>query len=212
MAKRVAITGLGPVTPIGVGRDDLARALIEGKCGVGPLDDTIEHHLVLTHFGAQIGDWDPGRWLDTRQQRRLARNAQFAVVAAGSALEDAGIDLHSDLELARRCGTILGTCAELEWVYREVLKLYNDPKGYKSVAPLTVTCSFPDAPAGQAAIVTGARGANLAVSTACSSSNNAMGYALSMIRLGMLDLCLTGGSEAPLQASTLAARAIHQKR
>ncbi len=203
--RRVVITGIGPVTPIGIGRDAVAAALVEGRCGVGPLDDSIDHQRVRTHFGAQIGDWDPSPWLDQRQRRRLARNAQFAVVAATLALDDAGLDLCADLELARRCGTILGTCAELEWVYKGVLDLYQHPRGLKGVAPLTVTCAFPDAPAGQAAIVTGARGANMAVSTACSSANNAMGYAFSLIRLGMLDLCVTGGTEAPLQAATLGA-------
>lgn len=203
--RRVVITGIGPVTPIGIGRVAYRKSLQNGVSGVGRFDDAIDHAGLLTHFGAQVRDWDPSCWLNRKQIRRLSRNCQFGVVAAMLALDDAGLDLHADEELARGCGTILGTCAELEWVYKAYWNFKTHPRRLKGVNPMTVTCAFPDATAGQVGIATGARGANMALSTACSSSNNAMGYALSLIRSGMLDVCITGGTEAPLQGGTMAA-------
>ena len=203
-SRRVVITGVGPVTPIGIGRAVYRQSLEDGVSGVRRFDENVDHGGLWTHFGAQVKGWDPSPWLNKKQIRRLSRNCQFGVVAATLALQDSGLDLHGDEELARQCGTILGTCAELEWVYKGFWNLKTHPRRLKGVNPMTVTCAFPDATAGQVGIATGARGANMALSTACSSSNNAMGYALSLIRSGVLDICITGGTEAPLQAGTLA--------
>ena len=203
--RRVVITGIGPVTPIGIGCKAVATSLRQGRSGVARFEPNVDHEGLKVDFGAQVKRWDPSPWLNARETRRLSRNSQFAVVATRRALEDSGLDLHADEALARRTGTILGTSAEFEWIYEGIVAFKTNPRGARAVNPLTATNAFPDAPAAHVALAHGAKGPNLAVSSACSSSLSAVGYSLDLIRTGRLDAVISGGSEVPLTPNTLLA-------
>ncbi|MCF6157780.1 MAG: beta-ketoacyl-[acyl-carrier-protein] synthase II [wastewater metagenome] len=190
--RRVVITGLGAVTPLGLEKNQLWTALCEGKSGVKPITcfDTSDFDV---HFGGEVSGFDPGKWFDVKEIRRLERFTQFAVVAAIYAIEDAGLKL--DRCDSTRVGVVIGSgmggLQELEVQHTVLLK-----KGPSRVSPFMIPKLMVNAASAQIAIRFGLKGPNYALVTACTTGLNAIGEAMRIIQRGDADIMITGSSEA----------------
>jgi 3-oxoacyl-[acyl-carrier-protein] synthase II len=200
MGPRVVITGLGAVTSLGVGVDALWDAVAAGRSGIRALT-RFDATAYTSRIGAQVDDFDPTPWLDKREVRRMDRFVQFAAVSALMAIRDAGLDLAAtDLD---RVGVVMGTgIGGMETLTEEFATLTN--RGPGRVSPLFIPKMIANMAAGQVAILTGARGPNTTLVTACASSAHAVGEALRLIQRGDADVMITGGSEAAFIPLTFA--------
>lgn len=199
--RRVVVTGLGAVSPLGVGVDRFWDGLIEGRSGVGMVThfDTTGFDV---RFGGQCRDFVAEDHIDRRTIKRLDRFSQFALVAAHEALRQSGLTI--DERNAHRVGVILGSgiggLQELEEQHSRLVT-----KGPGKVSAFTIPKLMVNAASGNISMELGARGVSSAVVTACASAANAMGDALHAIRVNMADAVITGGSEAALTPLGLAA-------
>ncbi|MCB1406727.1 MAG: beta-ACP synthase, partial [Rhodobacteraceae bacterium] len=190
--RRVAITGVGSVNALALNVPDTLAAMTEGRIGIGPLDIPDRDRLTI-RIGAQVRDW-PAETLFSRQELVLFdRATQFAMTAGAEAVAQAGLSLSEAGSL--RAGVVMGTAGggytTIDDSYRAVY-----PQGKNRVHPFTIPRLMHNAPAAHLAMRHGLRGPAFTVSTACASSNHAMGQAFQMIRMGLADVMLTGGSEA----------------
>ncbi len=190
--KRVVITGLGAITPLGNTVRETWESLIAGQSGVAPIThfDTTDF---LTRFAAEVKGFDPVVHLGAKLARRVDRFTQFAIVATKQAIEHARLAI---TEANRdRIGAIIGSGIGGIGTILDELRKFID-RGPRWVSPFTVPMMLPDTAAGQVAISFGLRGPNMAVVTACASSTNAIGEASEMIRRGDADVMVAGGAEA----------------
>jgi 3-oxoacyl-[acyl-carrier-protein] synthase II len=155
-------------------------------------------------FACQVNDFDPARYLDYKEARRMARYTQFAVAAAGEALRDAGLKIAPDE--APRVGVNIGSAIGGAEAFVEAV-LTNLNKGPRRVSPFAVPMLMANGAAGQVAISYGAQGPNFALVSACATGTNAVGEAWEIIRRGDADVMITGGSEAPIIPMAFAALA-----
>jgi nodulation protein E len=193
--RRVVITGAGTVNPLGLDVGSTYAALADGRCAIGPLDITDAGRLSVS-IGAQIRGFDASAHFSPREMAMLDPFAQYALVAGRAALAQAGFDLRAATAGAR-AGVVLGTAGgglgTMNDAYRAV---YSE--GKNRVPPLTVPRLMGSAAASHISMALGLMGPSFAVSSACASSNHAMGLAVQMLRAGAADIMLTGGSEAML--------------
>lgn len=192
MRKRVVITGLGCISPLGNDVESTWKALLDGVSGV----DYITHYNPAnykTHFAAEVKGFDGAALFGSREARRMDRYAQFALASTEQALQDSGIQLS---EVDRdRFGVIIGSgIGGLGTLFEQVQVFFE--KGPMRVSPFLVPMMIPDSAAGLIAIHYGLRGPNLAVVTACATGTNAIGEAAEVIRRGNADVMVAGGSEA----------------
>lgn len=190
--RRVVITGVGAVTPIGLGKNEFWEALEEGKNGVGyiSLFDASSH---VTKIAAEVKNFDPEIWLDKKEARRTDRVLHFAAAAADMVIEDAALDVDSlDKNMfGVYIGSGEGGISTLEDNFHALIE-----KGPNRVSPFMVPMMITNMPAAYVAIRCQAKGPNMAVVTACASSLNSMGEAFNCIVRGDADVILTGGAEA----------------
>ncbi len=190
--RRVVITGAGTVNALGHDVPATWAAMQAGRCGIAPLDIPDVDRLTV-RIGGQVRGWDAADHLDRVALSSADRFAQFALVSAAQALAQSGLVVGEGLD----CGVILGTAGgglqTLDDSYRAVYA-----EGKSRVHPLTVPRLMQNAGASHVSMAHGIRGPVFTVSTACASSNHAMGLAFQMIRSGALRAVLTGGSEAML--------------
>jgi len=189
--RRVVITGLGAVTPVGIGVPAYWDAICAGRPGVGPLT-LVDPTLVPSKVGAQCLDFDPKAALGPKEARRLDRATQFALTSALEAWQDAGIENGVDKDMtgvafATGIGGI-GSLLASDKVLRE--------KGPNRVSPFTVPQLMPNAAAGAIAMRLGLRGPNFCTTTACAASNHALGLAFQCVRSGEAEAMVAGGSES----------------
>jgi 3-oxoacyl-[acyl-carrier-protein] synthase II len=199
-ARRVAVTGLGVVTPIGQSTAELTASLMTGRSGIRRLEAALSG-AERTSIGAPV-EFDAAARFDAPRLRLLDRVSQFALTAAAQALDDARLDWGA--ESRERCGVSVG-CAmggalAMEAGYRTV---YRD--GSDRLNPYTVVAAMNTAPASWLSIEHGLLGPSLTYSTACSSSAVALGEALRRIRSGDVDVMIAGGTETPLTYGVLRA-------
>jgi len=194
MRKRVVITGLGCVSPVGNSVEETWVALLAGKSGAGPIThfDASEHK---TQFAAEVKGFDGVGLFGTREARKMDRFVQLALASTLEALQQA--DLKIDDENRDRVGILIGsgiggiiTLLEQADVLRE--------RGPGRVSPFLIPMMISDSAAGMIAILIGARGPNMAIATACASGTNAVGEAAEIIRRGAADVMIAGGTEAAL--------------
>ena len=200
--RRVVITGLGCITSLGETADELFGNLCAGKSGVSLIErfDVSEYPV---KFGGEIKNFDPCKYIDHREAKRLDRFSQFAVAAAVVAVEDCGIDFHANEELSLRSGTLVGTgIGGLKEIEEQHVRLLD--KGPSKVSPFCVPKLMANAASGSVSIQCGLRGPNMCVVTACASAAHSMGEAYRMIKYGHADVMVTGGSEAALTPIGLA--------
>jgi len=195
MDRRVVVTGLGPLTPIGTGKAAFWEALCAGRSGVRRVDDRIDLSGIDVRIGAPVVNFDPLDHMDRRRARRIDRAAQFALVATRLALIDAGLKPR-DLE-PERVGVVVGTgIGGLQTIEETFATLVES--GPRRVSPFFIPRLMPNAIAGEIAIEYGLRGPNFGVVSACASAAHAIGMAGELIRSGLLDCAVAGGSEAAL--------------
>lgn len=194
MKKRVVVTGIGAITPIGTGKDEYFNALRNGKVGIDMIEsfDTTDF---VTKIAGEVKDFDPSLYINKKEAKRMDRFTQFAVSAAKLCLDDSAIDVEkTDMD---RFGVILGSgIGGMETLEKEHQKLLE--KGPKRVSPLLIPMMIVNMCSGQVAMTFGCKGPNTTVVTACASSTNAMGDAFKMIERGDANLMLTGGTEASI--------------
>lgn len=194
MNRRVVVTGLGAVTSLSCKVDDLWKRLLGGESGVHDIR-AFDTSGFKVKFAGEIHDWSTDGYLPPKEANRLDRFAQFAVVAATDAVNDAGINLEGEDPF--RCGVILGSGVgglhEIETQHTRLLE-----KGPDKISAFTIPKLMINAASGQVSIRFGLRGPNTAVATACASATNAIGDAFKAIQYDDADVMLTGGSEAPI--------------
>ncbi|MEE9217079.1 MAG: beta-ketoacyl-ACP synthase II [Anaerolineales bacterium] len=190
--KRVVITGLGALSPLGNTVKDTWDSILESRSGIGPITHFDAGNL-LTRFAGEVKGFDPVAELGHKLARRLDRVTQMTVVATKQALDHAKFKI---TEANRdRIGAIIGTGVGGISTIIDQVKQYLE-KGPRWVSPFVVPMMIPDAPGGQIAISFGMRGPNYALVTACASGTNAIGEATEIIRRGAADAMIAGGSEA----------------
>ncbi|HUT87464.1 MAG TPA: beta-ketoacyl synthase N-terminal-like domain-containing protein, partial [Candidatus Heimdallarchaeota archaeon] len=195
MPRRVVVTGVGPITPIGTGKQAFWKALRAGQSGIRRVDDRIDLSGIDVLIGAPIVDFDPLVYMDRRRARRIDRATQFALAATHLAFVDAGLS-PSDLDPERTgviAGTGIGGLETIEATFAILMK-----SGPRRVSPFFVPRLMPNALAGQIAIEYGLRGPNFGVVSACASGAHAIGMAGELVRAGSLDCAVAGGAEAVL--------------
>jgi nodulation protein E len=192
--RRVVITGAGTINPLAHDVVGTFAAFREGRCGIGPLDIRDVDRLAV-QIGAQVRGFDDASHIDRQQISLYDRFTQFAMIAARQAIEQSGIEFRG--ELADRSGVVIGTSGggltTQDDSYRAVYE-----EGKNRVHPLIVPKLMNNAAASHVSIEWNLWGPSFTVATACASSNHAMGLAFQMIRSGMCDVMVTGGSESML--------------
>lgn len=191
--KRVVVTGLGALTPIGNTIDEFWKSLINGESGAAPITH-FDATNFKTRFACEIKNFNPTDFLDRKEARKMDKFTQYAMVASQEAIEDSGLDL--DKEDKGRIGVIWGAgIGGLETFQNEVLD-YARGDGTPRFNPFFIPKMIADMAPGQISIKYGLRGPNFTTVSACASSANAIIDALNYIRLGQADVFVTGGSEA----------------
>ncbi|MCL6610889.1 MAG: beta-ketoacyl-ACP synthase II [Peptococcaceae bacterium] len=200
MGSRVVVTGMSVVSPLGIGLETFWSNLVAGKSGVGPIT-RFQTDGYSTRIGAEVKNFVPEDYIDKKEARRMDRFTQFAVAAAKMALEDAGLDIGSaDRD---RVGVVLGSgiggIETLEEQHKVLLA-----KGPGRVSPFFIPMMIANMGPAQIAITYGLRGCNLITTSACASSNNAIGDSYRLLQRGQLDVVITGGAEAPITPMAMA--------
>jgi 3-oxoacyl-[acyl-carrier-protein] synthase II len=198
--RRVVVTGLGLVSPLGTGTEKTWRALLRGESGIATLT-RFDVTRYSTRFGGEVKDFDPLLFIDRKEVRKMDPFIRFAVAAASLAVEDSGIplgDLQSD-----RAGTYVGSGIGGLGSIEENLKILWE-KGPDRVSPFFLIQTIINEASGQISIRYGAKGPNCANATACSTGTHAIGDSFRMIARGEADIMIAGGTEAPLTPLSLA--------
>jgi len=206
--RRVVITGLGCITALAESVDALFSALCAGKSGISTIE-SFDTSVYPVKFGGEVKNFDPTKYVEYRESKRMDRFTQFAVAATIQAVDDSGIDFSKEDPL--RAGVIIGTgiggIKEIEEQHIRLLK-----KGPRQVSAFTVPKLMGNAASGNIAIRYGLQGPNICVVSACASASHAIGEAFYNIVSGRSDIMITGGSEAALTpiglASFCAARSL----
>ncbi|MBP5232622.1 MAG: beta-ketoacyl-ACP synthase II [Planctomycetes bacterium] len=190
--RRVVITGIGLVSPVGIGTEENWKNIVAGVSGAALFDPT-QHVGFPVHFGCEVKGFDVTKWIEPREARRLDRFVHFAVAASRMAKEDAGLDLEK-LDL-KRCGSVFASgIGGILSVEEQLVKFTQ--KGPSRISPFSVPLLMINAACGQIALDMGFKGLNYATVSACSSANHALGTAFRHIQVGDADLIISGGSEA----------------
>lgn len=192
MKRRVVVTGLGAVTPIGNTVEAFWNSVREGKCGIGPITkfDTTDYKVKLA---AEVNEFTAKDRMDAKAARRMEPFSQYAVAAAKEAFEDAGLDMSQEDPF--RAGVIIGSgIGSLDVIEREYTKITT--KGPGRVNPLMVPLMISNMAAGNVSIALGLRGKCTNVVTACASGTNCIGDALRAIQYGDAEIMLAGGAES----------------
>ncbi|MGN6546763.1 MAG: beta-ketoacyl-ACP synthase II [Aureliella sp.] len=201
MKRRVVITGMGMITPLGKEVCQVWDNILAGRSGIHRLS-LIDPAPFKVQVAGDIPDFDPGTYVDPKDLKRLDRFTLFAMYAGGKAIEDSQLDFAAEDPF--RCGVILGSgIGGLSEIEIQVERLLH--KGPDRVSPLTIPKLMLNAAGGNLSIRYGLRGPNYTVATACASATNAMGDALKTIQYDDADVVVTGGTEAAITAMGLSA-------
>lgn len=194
MKHRVVVTGIGVISPVGIGLDNFWPALLAGKSGISKVH-RFDASRISTQIAGQVEGFEPTDYIEKKESRRMDRNAQFAVATSKMAFEDAQMDLSK--ENLDRVGVIFGSgIGGLETLENQARVLVE--KGPSRISPFFVPMMIPNMASGQIGLTFGLKGPNITTVTACASSNNAIGDAFKLIQRGDADVVVTGGTEAPV--------------
>lgn len=192
--KRVVVTGLGAITPIGVGVENFWNGIKEGKVGIKTIDrfDVTDYKAKVA---GQIDDFNPADYMDVKAAKRMERFCQFAVAAAKEAMEDAGIDMAKEdpYKVGVSVGSGIGSLDAIERDHKKLLE-----KGPGRVNPLLVPLMITNMAAGNVSIALGAKGKSLNVVTACATGTHSIGEAYRSIQCGDADVMIAGGTESAI--------------
>jgi 3-oxoacyl-[acyl-carrier-protein] synthase II len=193
MSRRIAITGLGALTPLGNSVDAYLAGLQAGKSGCGPITK-FDATGFKTTFACEVRDYDPEETIDKKEARRIDPFSQYALTTAHQAITDSGLDLDS-LDKSR-CGVIWGSGIGGFMTFEEEIEAAGRATGVPKYSPFLIPKLITNIAAGHISIRYGFAGVNMATVSACASSNHALIAAADAIRLGRADIMITGGSEA----------------
>lgn len=201
MSKRVVITGIGAVTPLGNDAQTTWENIKNGVSGVGPAT-IFDVEKVDIKIAAEVKGFAPEEFMDKREARRMGRYSQFAVAASQMAVKDSGIQIGEDIpaeQVGVWIGSGIGGLGEFEEQHRKFIE-----KGQRRVNPFTIPMFIPDMAAGQVSIALGAKGINNCSVTACASGANSIGDAFRVIQKGDMEMIIAGGTEATITEMTVA--------
>ena len=201
MTRRVVVTGLGLVTPVGNDVDTTWSALLAGTPGAAPIRK-FDPSKLSVRFACEVKGFDPLLYMDKKEARRYDLFAQFALGAAHQAVTQAGLD--RDAPSPDRTGVVIGSGIGGMQTYEDNCRAYIT-KGPDRVSPFFVPMFIPDIAAGLVSIRYGFKGPNFATVSACASSAHAIGESFNLIRHGLADVMVTGGAEASITGLTVAA-------
>ncbi len=191
--RRVVVTGMGALTPIGNNLQEYWEALVAGVSGAAPITHFNAEHF-KTRFACEVKNFDPKEFLHPKDIRKMDRFTQYAMVTADEAIRDSGLDL--DNIDKSRAGVIWGAGIGGLGTFQDEVTYFNKNNGIPKFSPFFIPKMIADIAPGQISIKYGFMGPNFATVSACASSSNAMIDALNYIRLGYADIMITGGSEA----------------
>ena len=191
--RRVVVTGLGIVGPLGCDVEESWRRVLAGESGVGPIT-SFDASRLSVRIAAEVKDFDPSRSMDKRAARRMDPYARYAVAAARAAEVDAGIDVDAEAE---RVGALIGSGVGGLLTFQEQFRVLFQ-KGPDRLSPLFIPMMIPNMAAAQVSLELGTRGPCSTVGTACAAGSNAIGDAYEIVRRGDADVMFAGGSEAPV--------------
>ncbi len=197
--RRIVITGMGAITPLGLTVAQYWQGLITGENGTGPIT-LFDASAYPTKVAAEVKGFEPSNYIDAKRVDRTGRSTQFALATARMALESAGLDMPK--EKRERVGVIIATSGMMATLidYAETFKT----KGPNRVDPLLITKIAPNMVASQVGLEIGAKGPNSSINSACASGSDALGLALNHLRLGHADVMLAGGAETNINPVALA--------
>lgn len=191
--RRVVITGLGAVTPLGNDVQTSWSNLVAGECAADEIT-LFDHAEYAVHFACELKDFDPTVWIDRKRARRMDRFAQMILAAARQAEQDSGIDIAAEAErVGASIATGIGGLKSFQDCYDTLIT-----RGPDRVNPFSIPSIIPNMGAGWVSIELGTKGPLTSQCTACAASNMAIGDAVDAIRLGRADVMLAGGTEAPI--------------
>ena len=193
--KRVVVTGLGALTPVGNTAEETWTNLLAGKSGAGPIT-RFDASLFKTHFACEVKDFSPNDLLDRKEARRMDRFTQFGMVVADEAIADSGLDFEK--ENPDRIGVIWGSGIGGIDTFFEQVKGFIDNDLTPRFNPFLIPMMISDITPGRISMKHGLRGPNYTTVSACASSTNALIDAFNLIRLGKADVIVSGGSEAAI--------------
>lgn len=200
MSRRVVITGMGAVTPIGNNVEDFWANIKKGTVGIGPITkfDTSDYKA---HLAAEVKDFDPLQYMDKKSARRMEDFSLYAVVAAKEAMEDAGLDMEKEDSFRVGCAVGCGI-GSLQCIQRNYVRIQT--KGPNRVEPLMIPMLISNIAAGNISIQLGLQGKNINVVTACATGNHNIGEAFRSIQYGEAEVMFAGGTEGAITESGVA--------
>ncbi len=193
--RRVVITGLGCVTPLGIGVDAFWEGLLQGVSGAANIT-RFDSTNFETHFACEVKGFEPTKWIELRDARRMDLYCQFAVAGAELAIEDAGLSGWNGID-RERVGVVIGSGIGGLSVFEEQLKILND-RGPKRLSPFFIPMMISDIAAGIVSIRHSLKGINFAVTSACATATHAIGIAYRHVQFGDADMVVCGGAEAAI--------------
>ena len=198
--RRVVVTGVGAVSPVGNSAEESWEAVLNGKSGIGPLT-RLDSDQFPVKVAAEVKDFDIETYIPRKDARKMDRFTHYALAASIMAMKDA--DLELDEETALRTGVWIGSGIGGMETHEQQFKTFLE-KGYRRVSPFFVPMMIPDMASGQVSIHFGAKGINSCTVTACASGTNSIGDAFEVIKRGDADVMITGGAEAPITTMAVA--------
>ncbi len=197
MKRRVVITGMGAVSPNGTGNQEFAEAILKGKSGVGRIS-RFDPSAIPVQIAGEVRGFDELAWVDKRERKHVSRVLPLALAAATEALQGAGIDTASlALEERRRFGVVLGSGGGSQEFTEEQYRLFFHQQ-YKSMSLFCVPTGVMGTLSSELSVRFGLRGASHVITTGCTSSTDALGYATRQIQAGRADMILSGGADSPI--------------
>ena len=198
--RRVVVTGIGAVTPLGNDAETTWKNILEGKSGIGPMK-RVNADEYPAKVAAESTDFDPEAFMERKDARKMDRFTQFAVASAIMAVKDANLTINEDN--SHRVGVWIGSGIGGMETFEQQFEIFQK-RGYKRVSPFFVPMLIPDMATGQVSITLGARGFNSCTVTACATGTNSIGDAFKVIQRGDADVMVTGGAEAPITKMSVA--------
>jgi len=199
--ERVVVTGLGPISSVGTGKEQFWEGIVNGRSGVGLVQRIPEKHRPSCKIAAEMYDFDPSKYMDFRAVKRTDRFIQFAIAASKLAVEDSKLDLSK--EDPERVGVAVGSAAGGFQSIEDQFHVLMD-KGPDRCSPFTVPMLIVNMTAGWVSMLHNAKGPNTCTVTACATSAHSIGDAYRIIERGEADIMFAGGSEAPIAALVMA--------
>ena len=194
MEKRVVITGIGAITPIGKNVKETWQGILDQKCGIDNIT-LFDTSTFKTKFAGEVKNYNSQDYFDLKQSKRLDRSSQFAIIASKEAFEDSGINAeNTDFN---RIGVFVSSgIAGLTTIQEQCFTCFE--KGHNRISPMFIPMTIANMPAGNIAIELGAKGESISIVSACASSTHAIGEAFRNIRDGFEDVIIAGGTEASI--------------